>query len=209
MRWVDGQLQITSHLGQAVRVNAGGEAACYRYDVSTGAFRAAVFSPDGSVRLLPGSARNVASEAASGINDHGWVVGTINPADGELRAVLWRDGSRVDLHPPASVGSHAEAINNLGVVAGDAGWQDGSQLRSRPCLWIEGRHYDLGASLTTPVALHHVVEINDAGVIAAQGVNPATGAFQAVRLHPSTYAPSGASVADAPTWRSRGPPDLR
>ncbi len=96
------------------------------------------------------------------MNDRGEVIGSYTAAGSTVpRPFRWHAGRMTDLLAGRPGGGHAYAINNAGVVVGDAG--------GRPALWRAGRTIDLGTPGRTGTAL----EINERGDVAGTSTSTA------------------------------------
>lgn len=90
---------------------------------------------NGSMTALP-PLPGMLTSFADAVNGLGHVVGYSNLPTGIARATLWRDGSVINLTPdaPASQGSNATGVNDLGQVVGIINhtqgylWQNGSRV---------------------------------------------------------------------------------
>jgi probable HAF family extracellular repeat protein len=104
-------------------------------------FRAVIWQPDGSMEELPPLPGDSTS-AATGINDHGQVVGISGDcgiAVGSVsakHAVLWENGAAIDL---GNIGGDAwntpTAINNHGVIVGFANTAPGTARTFEGFIW--------------------------------------------------------------------------
>jgi probable HAF family extracellular repeat protein len=100
--------------------------------------------------------------AASGINAGGDIVGSARTATGEEHAVLWRNGTIMDLGTLGGTFSQAHGINAAGRVVGRATTSLGEE---RGFLWEDGRMTNLGVP---PGATQSIAfGINAGGVIVA------------------------------------------
>lgn len=115
------------------------------------------------------------------INEAGDVVGTAYDAgDAASRAFLYTGGQLIDLGTlPGDRHSTALGINDAGQVVGAAEY--GSGTNARGFLYFDGAMHDLN-DLVSPddplrphVRIYSAVEINEAGQIAANGVDTRTG----------------------------------
>lgn len=95
------------------------------------------------------------SGTATGIDDHGTIVGSVVDADGATRAVAWTDGGR-SLSLLGSLGgteSYATAVNEVGQVVGTAQRADGKWQPFILDLWSGGpmvEHYVPTTSAPVP-----------------------------------------------------------
>jgi probable HAF family extracellular repeat protein len=99
---------------------------------------------------------------ANAINDGGEIVGVSGTNKGMMHAVLWREGTIIDLGSHLPGESEAKAINDGGLIVGWTNGQGGSQLAIK---WNHRRVVEigtLGGVFTVPLA------VNDAGDVAGQ-----------------------------------------
>ncbi|WP_203907838.1 hypothetical protein [Rhizocola hellebori] len=82
-----------------------------------------------------------ANTEVTDLNDHGWVTGSSETADGRFHAFVWQNGIMRDIGLRQAPGSLGSAINNRGQVAGRATF-DGATWR--PAVWLHGKMIDLG-----------------------------------------------------------------
>ena len=133
------------------------------------------------------------NNAATAINNKGDIAGFSDlPGDGAMHAVLWKSGKRTDLGTlPGDVSSMAFGINVKDQVVGTSTDASGN---SRAVLWENGAIYDLNSLIQagSNLYLFYGGDINDAGVIAGQALDPTTGnspAFVANPQHGATRVP--------------------
>jgi probable HAF family extracellular repeat protein len=98
--------------------------------------------------------------AANAINDAGQVVGFSFQGDGSLRAVLWQNGTMVNLGSGANF-SYATAINNKGQIVGAST----GPFNARAYLWQNGTMTNLG---TIGGGDSVAQDINDQGLIVGE-----------------------------------------
>jgi probable HAF family extracellular repeat protein len=106
------------------------------------------------------------------VNDAGEVVGKADLPDGTHDAFSWRNGVMRDLKPLYGAPcSYAAAVNNRGVVVGNASDCQGNIVAA--LIWINGVPYDLN-TLVAPSTLHltEAKYITDQGQIVGKGVFP-------------------------------------
>jgi probable HAF family extracellular repeat protein len=113
---------------------------------------------------LPGSERM----SAVAINDRGQIIGTA-----ENRAVLWEDGTVLDLGTlPGASSTSAVAINVFGTIVGAVTYASGD---TTAMIWRDGRMRDLNEMIVgddpsaSSVYLLSASDINNRGWIAARG----------------------------------------
>lgn len=113
------------------------------------------------------------------INAAGDIVGAVIKSAGRPRAFLYRDGSFRDLGTLGGEGSIARGINAKGQIVGlsdsepvSAGAPD---AEVRAFIYEDGKMKDLTRHLTGPAAqfvtLHEATDINDSGMITANGTD--------------------------------------
>jgi probable HAF family extracellular repeat protein len=104
--------------GYALDINNSGDIVGYSM-TSAGVDHAALWHEDMVVDL---GTLGGASSYALGINDKGTIVGYSETANGEFHAFVWQGGAMIDIdHTKIQiVGSVARAINNNGIIAGEA-----------------------------------------------------------------------------------------
>ena len=100
------------------------------------------------------------ASTAYGVNERGQAVGNSSIEGwGARHACLWDGGRAIDLNPPGAGGSHANAINNQGLIAG---YYSAPNFRLRACIWRDGAMVDLGfPEDSTSMAL----AVNDRGQV--------------------------------------------
>jgi len=108
--------------------------------------------------ITPITIPGAASLAVSGLNTNGHVAGYYLTADSMQRAFFWADGTGIDLGSLGGSATVANALNNLGQVAGYSSTAGDAQYH--PFIFSGGSLLDLG-TLGGPVA--SLVSINDAG----------------------------------------------
>jgi len=170
--WENGQMhELPSHIrrsGIAYDINNSGQIVGQVVgEVSLET--AALWENEQLIVLPPLSDRRAA--VAPAINDHGHVVGQADFGT-KVHAVAWVDGQVFDLHQPSlGEGSSAWGINDLNHVVGWVGRRPNSQA----FIWTvdQGmRTLDslVPSRLRTPTRLNMAHDINDAGHIAAYGL---------------------------------------
>lgn len=97
----------------------------------------------GTVMTLLGEFGGALYSSASDINATGQVVGFSNVASKGTRATLWESGVPIDLGTLGGTESVANAINNLGQIAGYATTDGDSAMHA--AFWTRGNIVDLGA----------------------------------------------------------------
>jgi probable HAF family extracellular repeat protein len=105
-----------------------------------------------------------ASTIAWDMNEQGHVVGE-GIGSGSYRAFLWIDGQMIDLHDPALFQGHfsrARAINEFGVIAGEADYTSTGATSETATLWDHGAIVNLG---TLGGSSSMVRDINDHGTV--------------------------------------------
>ena len=144
------------------------------------------------VPYLPGAADDNVSNS---INNRGDVVGTQLITDGTIHTFVWNKIWGIqDIALPGAfvtVAPCCHSINDRGEITGFAFDENGPQT----FLWKNGNFTDLNAVLATdtPWYIVNTASINEAGQIAATGVNLNTGEMHAVLLTP--ISPVGAPIA--------------
>lgn len=155
---------------------------------------------------LPGGAND--TSAAYDINDAGQVVGFSAVTNFGEHAFIWdSDNGMRDLGvlPGGENWSFALGINNSGQIVGSSGAPAGS----RAVLWDDGPIADLNDvidpsdPLAPYVTLTTAKAINDAGQIAATGIDSRTGATHAYLLTPAVLL----DLAALPDVNGNGAPD--
>ncbi len=139
-----GWVRSVNDLGQVVGI----------IDLSPQESHAAVWSPAEGLKDLGtlGGPRSFAED----INNTGTVAGSSFTANGELHAVIWRDGAITDLGYQGS----AVAINDLGQVVGRG---VGSDFKTHTFLWENGELLDLNQYLGREWS--YPSDINDLGQV--------------------------------------------
>jgi probable HAF family extracellular repeat protein len=174
--WQSVRLHDLGHGMEAREINNSGMVVGWVYtEAEFEGARAAVWSPDGRVRLLPtlGGGYSV----GLGLNDRGVVVGESATAVGARHVFVWDfvRGMR-DIGTLGGETSYAVAINESGDVAGSSTLAGQESGVTHAFLWTaqQGMH-DLG-TLGGPTS--SATALNDAGVVvgyASAAVDPAVG----------------------------------
>ena len=142
-------------------INAAG-AIVGESDNAAGFMRAVIWDGDGSVTdlgVLPGDERSSAQD----LNDLGDIVGWSRGPGGD-RAVLWRNGTILDLSPMTT----ARAVNNYGVVVGAVAKFDTIYgRRYAPALWNNARLTELPIP-AGQWGFDFALSINDDGLIVGE-----------------------------------------
>jgi probable HAF family extracellular repeat protein len=111
------------------------------------------------------------SSYATGMNDHGVVVGDADTADGQRHGFLWRAGTMTDLgdFSPTDVNNADEVV----------GTRDGGAY-----LWARGRFTALGGNMTFPTAINDRRVVVGMTVVGSGRAVPGVWARGAVRTLP-------------------------
>jgi probable HAF family extracellular repeat protein len=114
--------------------------------------------------------------AATAINNAGWVVGWSGSPTG-IHALLWRDGTVLDLGTPAGAQhSKATAINDTGQVVGYA-YSIDERLDARAFIWQDGSFRDLGALASSDTTVRASAINNLGQVVGYSGTDQSGHAF--------------------------------
>lgn len=163
---------------------------------------AVLWESDGTpvlVGSLPGA---IGSNVAGSINNHGDVVGTQELADGTVHSFLWNKGTGIQdvMFPGAfvTIAPCCHTVNDRREITGFAIGENGPQA----FVWKNGLFTDLNATLSagSPWFVFITASINNAGQIAASGVNMETGEVHGLLLTPisPTAAPISRGFTKAP-----------
>jgi probable HAF family extracellular repeat protein len=171
---------------------------------------AVMWEKDGTpvlVDSLPGAVGT--NNVGSSINNRGDVAGTQEINDGTVHGFLWNKGSGIqDLALPGAfvtVVPCCHAVNDRREITGFAFDANGPQT----FIWKDGAFTDLNTVLPvgTPWYVFNTASINNAGQIAATGLNTSTGEAHALLLTP--ILPTGAPIARGATKTPDLPPALK
>jgi probable HAF family extracellular repeat protein len=155
--WERGTIRRLFPVGNGDQVNGinkRGQVVATLFGVDEGPF--AYTWADGALTrlpLLPGAQYSFAED----INDAGWIVGASGTASGELHAVLWRDGTVIDLGlAPGGIDvATASAVNERGQIVG----YGSAPTTVVPFLWERGQMIALdqpaGSTGTLPLGLNN------------------------------------------------------
>jgi probable HAF family extracellular repeat protein len=168
---------------------------------------AVLWEKDGTPVLVPSLQGALDNNVASSINDRGDVGGTQLISDGTIHGFVWNRATGIrDLAFPGAfvtVVPCCRAINNKGEITGFAFDENGPQT----FVWKNGSFTDLNAVLAAdaPWYIANTASINEAGQIAATGVNINTGEMHAVLLTPISPegAPGGRGKTKVPVLPER------
>jgi probable HAF family extracellular repeat protein len=151
--------------GRALDINAIGQVVGHVRNGSTQVGQAALWAPDQSGQWLGVLLHDYAVgpySSADAINDRGQAVGWVTSWNAVDRAVLWENGTRIDLVPGA-IASAATDINERGQVVGYALVGN----RRVPFLWENGTLIELPSHPLAPGATP--LRINNRGDIIGTG----------------------------------------
>jgi probable HAF family extracellular repeat protein len=140
---------------------------------------------------------NLGTVSPADINDLGQIAGSAYVPVGNGTYVahpfLYESGVWRDLRLPTGVPlGYPSAINNIGQIVGNSNQSLGATSRP-PFLYTDGAIYNLQSLLDSSgagLSLELAYDINDSGVILAQGIN--SSGYQAVLL---TLVPEPSSIA--------------
>jgi probable HAF family extracellular repeat protein len=124
---------------------------------------------------------------AYAINNAGQVVGYASPTTGSVHAFLYSGGKMIDLGVFFD-SSVAEAINNFGVVVGQADvLNSNGTTEDHAFIYSGGKLQDLNnlIPLGSSWVLKEATGINDKGQIVCDATNTITGSIHAVLLNPN------------------------
>jgi uncharacterized membrane protein len=163
---------------------------------------AVLWESDGTPALVDSLPGAVGNNVAGSINNRGDVVGTQELADGSVHTFLWNKlGNIQDVMMPGAfvtIAPCCHTINDRREVTGFAIGENGPQA----FVWKDGLFTDLNAALPlgSPWFVYITASINNAGQIAASGVNLETGEVHGLLLTPisPTGAPFGRGKTKAP-----------
>lgn len=173
--WQNGGIvEITGCLEPSCHVNSInnlGQVVGTRYLDASGYNRQAFVWTNGTMTNLENlTDGDGASSTAGAINDGGQVAGLSRASDGTYHAVLWNDGTVVDL----GTGFGPRAMNNRGQIVGSGTWgRWPSELSGtyHAFLWDKGTLTDLGTGFSVngvTLGLSSATAINNRGDIVGQ-----------------------------------------
>ena len=154
---------------------------------------AVVWQSDGTPVLIDSLPGAIGSNVAGSINSRGDVVGTQVLADGSVHTYLWNKQSNIqDVMMPGAfvtIAPCCHTVNDRQEITGFAIGENGPQA----FVWRDGLFTDLNAALPlgSPWFVYITASINNAGQIAASGVNLVTGEVHGLLLTP--ISPTGAA----------------
>ncbi len=156
LRVVDGERQVfpndINNRGQIIVDSFGGP--------DSGSF----FVDRGQAELLPGLPGSLNSMVAAALNDRGTVLGNVQTPSGS-RAVLWRNGTIIDLGVTAGANmSFGRDVNNRDQAVGSVNFPDSTAA----FIWNDGTMTLLPPLPPTAGRSSDATCINDFGVVAGQ-----------------------------------------
>ena len=160
---------------------------------------AVLWEPDGTPVLVDSLPGAIGNNVAGSINNQGDVVGTQELADGSVHTFLWnKHGNIQDVMMPGAfvtIAPCCHTVNDRREITGFAIGENGPQA----FVWKNGVFTDLNAALPadSPWFVFNTASINNAGQIAASGVNQQSGEVHALLLTP--ISPDGSSTCRGET----------
>lgn len=130
-----------------------------------------------------------ANNAAYGVNEAGWVVGSSELLDNTTHAFVYIDGVVTDLGTlEGGLSSAAFGVNNNGVIVGRASNANGVD---RPVRWTRNQQgawviEDLGTFRIDNFGFGWAMRVNDAGQVVGYCTSASTNAYHAFRLTGTT-----------------------
>jgi probable HAF family extracellular repeat protein len=154
---------LSATSAQVVAINANGAVAGYRGAGTTAT--ALVWSNGAETPIASGA-------VATGMNDHGTIVGHLTGLSTSGRGFIWANGAMQIIEMPGAA-VHPTGINNLGVVVGTI---DSGLPASRAFTWKDGQFTLLPAP---PEGTHaRGVAINDHGHVAVSTLGAPIGTYR-------------------------------